>query len=321
MLGRQLIQVRRLIIQEQGQRYALQVSADSYPMQKGYLTNEMLLEHLTGSQTISVPLLQPVTNTAKAGVIDFDKEAGESLKDTFDRTWKVKEKAAEFELWSYIEFSGRRGFHLWLFAKEPLPGQTWVRLLKSLCRLADYKAREIFPSGATVTEDGRGPGCKPIKLPCGIHRGSGRRSGFLAEKVEWDEDGFPVLPEDQAALMEAMEQNPVDKLVALALLDEEEDSGPDFKVKSVDFARLGSDQHPPCIEYLITKGAPKDQSYNSVNLTLARYAVSQNLGDNQAVALAEKMAKATTMQGWKTSKVLSAPQKETLTSTSGVAAM
>ena len=286
-------QVKRLIIHNQGQIYAIQASANSYPMQKGYLTDKMVLEHLAGNRTISVVLLQPGTNVAKAGVMDFDKEAGESLQDTFTRTWKVKAKADELELKSYIEFSGRRGFHLWLFAEEPFPGQTWVRLLKNLCRLAGHKAKEIFPSGATVTEDGRGPGCKPIKLPCGIHKGSGRRSGFLAEEVEWDEEGFPILAEDQAAFMEAMEQNPVDKLVALALLDEEEENSSDFKVKPVDFASLGPGQHPPCIEYLITKGAPKDQSYNSVNLTLARYAVSQNLGDNQAIVMAEQMAKAT----------------------------
>jgi len=293
MLGRLLSQFKRLIIQTLQQLYAIQVLADSYPMQKGYLTDDVVQDHLKGKVTIAVVLLQPGTNVAKAGVIDFDKETGESLKDTFARTLKVKAKAAEVELESYIEDSGRRGFHLWQFAEQPLPGQTWVNLLKNLCRLAGHDAKEIFPSGATVTEEGQGPGCKPIKLPCGIHKGSGRRSGFLAEKVEWDEQGFPVLPEDQARLMEAMEQNPVDKLVALALLHEKEDSGPDFKVKSVDFSGLGPDQHPPCIEYLITKGAPKDQSYNSVNLTLARYAISQNLATEQAIVMAEQMAKAT----------------------------
>jgi len=293
MRDRLLNELKRLILQTLKQLYAIQVLADSYPMQKDYLTDDVVRDHLKGKVTVAVILLQPGTNVAKAGVIDFDKEAGESLQDTFTRTWKVKAKADELELKSYPEDSGRRGFHLWLFSEDPLPGQTWVKLLKNLCRLAGHDAKEIFPSGATVTEEGRGPGCKPIKLPCGIHKGSGRRSGFLAEKVEWDEDGFPVLPEDQAALMETMKQNPVDKLVALALLDKKEDSGPDFKVRPVDFTGLGPDQHPPCIEYLITKGAPKDQSYNSVNLTLARNTLSRDLEEEQAVALAEEMAKAT----------------------------
>ena len=296
MEKRLLHSLKKLIIHPHNQLYAVQTNAESYLLQKGYLAEDIIKNHLIGTDTIAVVLLQPITNTAKAGTIDVDKQADEDLKDTYEKVRHIQAKATDLGLKSYIEFSGRRGFHLWLFSAEPLPGKTWVPLLKSLCEQAGHKGKELFPSGATVTEEGQGPGSKPIKLPCGIHQGSGRRSGFLSDEVQWDTDGFPVLPEDQAGLMEALEQNPVDKLVQVALACEEKVEKPKTIVTAdtaTNFSTLAAGQHPSCIQHLITRGAPRDQQYNAVNLTLARYAISRNLTDQEAATLGEQMAKAT----------------------------
>lgn len=51
--------------------------------------------------------------------------------------------------------------------------------------------------------------------------------------------------------------------------------------------------HPSCIKHLLTHGSPKDEDYNATNLTLARYTTTKGLADNEALALAEAIAKAT----------------------------
>jgi replicative DNA helicase len=310
----------RLILHEHQQLYSVWQSADNLQSQYDRALAPAVVEaHLQGNPIISVRLLQPGTNLAKAGCIDFDapKDGSDeqTLRELLILAQRVQQIATSQGLPAYLEFSGRRGFHLWLFADTPLPGATWVKALQNLCYLADYKPKEIYPATATTAIDGKASG-RPIKLPCGKHQISGKWSGFLSEPVNWSE-GFPVVPENQAGLMVSFQQVPVTRLAQLAALEVSLSSmvsknghrksnsfqeGSSFAgnstvqhstaTKSTDFSILAPGEHPACIHYLTSQGAPTDQDYNSVNLTLARYVITRGWERNQAEPLAEAMARA-----------------------------
>jgi len=68
---------------------------------------------------------------------------------------------------------------------------------------------------------------------------------------------------------------------------------------AIKFENLGSGEvldlpNPPCIERLITRGAPTDQEYVQSNHTLARYIISSGLSDDDGAELAASMARNTT---------------------------
>jgi replicative DNA helicase len=314
-----LQQLYRLILHEHQQLYSLWQSADVLQSQYDQsLAPEVVEAHLQGSQIISVRLLQPGSNLAKAGCIDFDAPKDgcneQALRDVLFLAQRVHQVATSLGLPAYLEFSGRRGFHLWLFVDLPLPGATWVKALQNLCYLANYQPKEIYPSTATTAIDGKASG-RPIKLPCGKHQISGKWSGFLSEVVTWL-NGFPVVPENQTALMTAFRQIPAAQLAQLAVAEinpsrEARSNGHQRQggqsslgtlasanahrsapTKLTDFSSLGKDEHPACIHYLMHQGAPTDQDYNSVNLTLARYVTARGWERNQAEAVVEAMARA-----------------------------
>jgi replicative DNA helicase len=130
---------------------------------------------------------------------------------------------------------------------------------------------------------------------------SGRRNGFLPEVVEWA-DGFPVVPENQLVLMTEFQQVNASAIARLAeekLQDTDKkkvalDFNPKPKIQHLkaDFSILSPSEHPVCIHYLITNGAPTDQDYNAVNLTLSRYAITRGFDRTQIESLAESMARA-----------------------------
>jgi hypothetical protein len=78
-----------------------------------------------------------------------------------------------------LEWSGNKGYHLWLFLAEPAPASTVRRLLGRLAGTVPEGVAysiEIFPKQDRVPPGGLG---NLIKVPLGVHLTSGRRSCFL----------------------------------------------------------------------------------------------------------------------------------------------
>lgn len=293
-------QLYRLILHNQNQLYALQSDdGKAYPLQKGFLNPDLVRQHLEGKITLGTRLLQQATNTAKAGAIDIDvPRDAPTLPEALEIARKIQDAASACGLNAYLEFSGARGFHVWIFADQPLPGKTWIPALKNLAAAVGFQAKEVFPYGETSDRE-----TKSIKLPGGINRKSGKHCGFIPDEPEWAE-GLPTVPQNQAASMVEFVQNPVGAIAALAAA--QADGSNSFSVdtngqpqrkkkeeKGRSFHVFHSDEHPACIQYLMANGAPTDQEYNQTNITLARYALSRGLDDDAALALAESMAKAT----------------------------
>jgi hypothetical protein len=88
---------------------------------------------------------------------------------------------------SYVQWTGRRGYHVWVFLEEPVPVGAARRALQALLGAVgnppDGVTREILPkeAGAGVAQRGGA-----VKLPLGVHVQTGDRSSFL------DDSGRPV---------------------------------------------------------------------------------------------------------------------------------
>lgn len=288
-----LDQIYRLLLHQHQQRWAKAVKEGGeikYPHQSQPLTPDLVEAHIAGNITLGAMLLQPGASTAKAGAIDIDvpRDAAD-LQLALELAKKIQRVLIASGLESYIEFSGNRGFHLWLFAAELLPGATWIKALKNLAAAAGFQAKEIFPNDPLKES-------KCIKLPGGLHLKSRRRGGFIPAAPEWDTEGFPVLPE-QGELMADFVQNPASVIAALAAAPGSREKVPPSKTQHTasdnPFAGFPTGAHPACIQHLIHNGSPLSLDYNAANMTLARYALTRELNDAAALALASTIAKAT----------------------------
>ena len=165
-----------------------------------------------------------------------------------------------------------------------------IAALDRLSKLAGFEAKEIFPNHP-ITES------KCIKLPYAVHLKSKRHSGFVGRVVDWDESGYPVLP-DPEELMAGFHQNDPEAILALAELplrdgkplEGREQHKKNFESFNEHFSR---GEHPSCINHLLANGVPRELDYNQGNLTLARYCLDRQLDEPEAIALATAVAKAT----------------------------
>lgn len=158
------------------------------------LTLQKLKSHLSGEETL-VTILQRNNNTVKYMVLDIDiskKEMLTSSGNTALRSELLKlalEKARELQkicrnlgLTTYIEYSGGKGYHIWLFFDEWITTR-YVNLLQDiiLAKQKNCETRlrvECFPNKTRVQAGKIGQG---IKLPWGRHFQTGDYSYFLDE--------------------------------------------------------------------------------------------------------------------------------------------
>lgn len=154
-------------------------------------------EHLLGRKTYGIYLLKEDSRTT-LGVLDLDlkaeyvsSEARQRHAAQIDReiTYmidRIKDLSKDYGLHPLVEFSGGKGFHFWYILSEPTE-PSLVR--KVLGMIADgirgdlaFHNVEVFPKQDRLSGKGLG---NLVKLPLGIHRGTGRASYFLP-KVEGD---------------------------------------------------------------------------------------------------------------------------------------
>lgn len=177
-----------------------------YSPVSGPLTPELARAHLEGRLTLGT---YPVRhdNTVGFFAIDLDiaKSALEAAVGDGPRLRALRDAAGaegrrlllalrELGLSPLLEDSGQKGYHLWCFLPEPTPAarvHDWGRrLITSLLSSNTMLHLEFFPKQAAVADGGTG---NLIKLPLGLHLGSGRWSKLL------DDDGA-ALTDPMAAL-------------------------------------------------------------------------------------------------------------------------
>jgi hypothetical protein len=147
---------------------------NQYIVVKKPLTTEIIQSHLDGDITIGCFQIEPETNKVKWICFDFDGK----LTEEFEKAHKLFNKLKDNGFNPLMEFSGRRGYHIWLFI-EPIDSSEAKRFAVEISK--DVNPNEIFPKQDKL--DKKGYGCQ-VKLPLGIHRVSNKRSYFFNQNFK-----------------------------------------------------------------------------------------------------------------------------------------
>jgi hypothetical protein len=162
-------------------------------------THIVARNHLLGSYTVGTyPLRMDNTVLYMAFDLDITRAAMKQISSpdkpqnlsqflhiihTF--ACRIVDVAASHQLTAYIEDSGWKGRHVWIFFNEPLPAAAARRLGFWILELAGMLPCElqveIFPKQSRLNRDQLG---NLIKLPLGIHRVTGRRCLWLDHNAE-----------------------------------------------------------------------------------------------------------------------------------------
>ena len=183
------------------------------------LTMKVAENHLIGNITVGV---YPVRLDNSVNFIAFDVDIAQhairraitNKKDWETLVQKVHKVAcnvvdigAAHEIPVYLEDSGFKGRHCWIFLEQPIPAglalQFGASLSQQLTTTPPETNLEIFPKQAWVRRGGLG---NLIKLPLGIHRRTGKRALFLKPQ------GEPYA--DQMQFLEGIQRCPKSAILA-----------------------------------------------------------------------------------------------------------
>ena len=155
------------------------------------LTPNIVQQHFNGSITVGVYQIK-LDNTVSfiAFDVDIKKDVYEevvSSPERFESAINNCKKAvkeivnilAQNNINSYIEFSGNKGFHVWVFLDSPLMARIArhfaIEVIKRVS-IEDGVSVEAFPKQSFVRENKLG---NLIKIPYGFHLKTGKQSYFV----------------------------------------------------------------------------------------------------------------------------------------------
>ncbi len=157
---------------------------DCYPLQKEGvneyfvikkpISDDLIKKHLEGRATIGSFQIDNKTNKVKWICFDFDGDLDTELEKAKRLYSKLKDKGFS----PLIEFSGRRGYHIWLFLEET-NAKDAKKFATDISK--DAGVSDIYPKQEKIDLSGFGG---QVKIPLGIHRASGKRSYFLNDDFE-----------------------------------------------------------------------------------------------------------------------------------------
>jgi len=174
--------------------------------------NEKVIQnHLAGKITASFyPLLDKET---KVIVFDADDPIESEFNTVGQRTIELCKILTSERVKYIVEWSGRRGYHIWVFfdglvnAKEAF---SWAQSVVAKVNSFIFGPIEIMP-----TTGGLG---HAIKLPLGIHRKTGKRSRFVIASTleQFVPESHPKWLDIQLALLKSTGFNEASKLSELS---------------------------------------------------------------------------------------------------------
>ncbi len=156
--------------------YARQLDTGAYFVIRQPLTDDVLQAHLNGDYTCGTYVIDTDGNI-KWVCIDVDCEIEELPAYKF-LSEIIYDMFPEFE--RVLEFSGRRGYHIWLFLKTPDKPKFYLEIVRSrlLQNGINPKSIEVYPKQHNLKHTKQKLG-NLLKLPFGIHQRSGKRSTLL----------------------------------------------------------------------------------------------------------------------------------------------
>lgn len=155
-------------------------------------TERLIEKHLAGEIILGAYTLRQ-DNSVMWMCFDIDSKEPEAARDL---THKISVMLGEMP--HAVEFSGRKGYHIWVFFKKAIEADRIRAIaaeIRDACggKISGETHVEIFPKQDAVTVNN--PLGNLVKIPLGIHPITGVRSKFIYPIGHW-EDGTVVDPEN-----------------------------------------------------------------------------------------------------------------------------
>jgi hypothetical protein len=147
-----------------------------YTVVKAKLTDDVILSHLRGGKTIG--LYGSPDSMTKWLCIDIDILDEVAVRE-------VQNHLRRFNIPHLTEFSGKKGYHIWVFFDKPYPNHV-ARVLASAVAFE----HEIFPKQDRVGEGKLG---NLIKAPLGKHQATENWCLFLDKDLQPEKDQYGTL--------------------------------------------------------------------------------------------------------------------------------
>ncbi|MEA1981308.1 MAG: hypothetical protein U9N54_10080, partial [candidate division Zixibacteria bacterium] len=151
-----------------------------YILRKEKLTDQIILSHLKGEKTIG--LYGSQQSTTKWLCIDID-----TLEEGIVR--EVQNHVRRLQIPYLTEFSGQKGYHIWIFFDKLYPN----KIARALAGVFAFN-NEVFPKQDYIESGKHG---NLIKAPLGKHQVSGEWCVFLNKDLKSKKDQYGTLEKIQ----------------------------------------------------------------------------------------------------------------------------
>ena len=137
------------------------------------ITLQDIQEHLDGEKSIGLYCLN-TDNTIKWVCVDIDGDET-NLEPSLEQAKGIYELFPDYP--RMLEFSGRRGYHIWIFFPVPINASLGQRIVKARLNRASMNKHEVFPKQTDLNENRKYGNL--VKMPFAVHKLSGKRSEII----------------------------------------------------------------------------------------------------------------------------------------------
>lgn len=137
------------------------------------LTVKVLRSHLEEKTTIGTYIGHKRDDVTVARTLVFDFDTGDEARAEAEAALAALEMLGLDETALAIEFSGRKGYHVWLVLEEYVPNADLRRVGRAALAIAGLRC-EMFPKQDEVRDLGN-----LVKLPGGIHQVTEKANEFI----------------------------------------------------------------------------------------------------------------------------------------------
>ena len=158
--------------------FSTQQKTGAYFPTKRPITIKDIQRHLDGEITIGAYCLN-TDNTIKWACVDVDGD--KTLTPEQNKTIEYPKSLIIYNLFPefkrLLEWSGRKGYHIWIFFNKPTLASYAQRLVLARLNRIGMGHHEVFPKQITLNENRKYGNL--VKLPCAVHKVSGIRSEIV----------------------------------------------------------------------------------------------------------------------------------------------
>jgi hypothetical protein len=192
------------------------------------MNEQVITAHLSSKKTVGA--YQVFNDSVKWLCLDFDIENEAARSSALELAASLRATLGHFNIPAYLEDSGNKGYHLWLFFDSPVKAKFaqnfGKRLLASDTNEYAGVEVEVFPKQTEVSETDFG---NLVKVPLGIHKKTGNWCYFIDATGQKIEDQL-----DHLLHIRTISQSDLNLMLdELPTIEKENKSGSDKKLPEV----------------------------------------------------------------------------------------